>query len=200
MMTRCNAAPRARTRFAHDSRSRTQSLSAKDCRPRARLFLSRRTSRFLASGRGERQRPTQDGVRRVINLSIETHPDMMSLCTGLGTHGHAWVRCAPRAVSRPTPPPGARARPISRHTPDASHLTARPPAHAHGSTAQSTESHRRQDTSHKDAHYKSPQGSAQMPPPRACKSRSCTNAQSMHLPAISTEYVSSPAPVSHGIA
>jgi hypothetical protein len=118
----------------------------------------------------------------------------------MGMPGVRWaaaLRSARRLPARPHP---GRARAPSHVTPDASHLTARPPAHAHGSTAQSTESQRRQDTSHKDAHYKSPQGSAQMPPPRACKSRSCTNAQSMHLPAISTEYVSSPAPVSHGIA
>jgi hypothetical protein len=67
-----------------------------------------------------------DGVRRVIILSIETHPDMMSLSIVYWT-GYSWAclgalgRCAalPPAPARrlpPTPPPGARARPISRHT------------------------------------------------------------------------------------
>ena len=199
---------RCSTAGTHALRARFQKQNpvpkrAKDCRPRApaRLFLSGVSPH--GRGFGPRREAEFFGVRRVIILSIETHPDMMSLCTGLGTHGHAWVRWAAalRSARRlpHAPTRGARA-PGSHVTPDASHLTARPPAHAHGSTAQSTESQRRQDTSHKDAHYKSPQGSAQMPPPRACKSRSCTNAQSMHLPAISTEYVSSPAPVSHGIA
>ena len=143
-----------------------------------------------------------DGVRRVIILSIETHPDMMSLSIVYWT-GYSWAclgalgRCAalPPAPARrlpPTPPPGARARPISRHT---RRLRISPHAHRPTPTAA-----RHSPQSHKDSHYKSPQGSAQMPPPRACKSRTCTHAQSMHLPAISTEYVSSPAPVSHGIA
>lgn len=87
---------------------------------------------------GPRREATQDGVRRVIILSIETHPDMMSLCTGLGTHAGmpGALRSARRLPLPPRPHPGGARAP--HLTPDASHLTARPRQHG---TAQSTESH-----------------------------------------------------------
>jgi hypothetical protein len=94
-----------------------------------------------------------DGVRRVIILSIETHPDMMSLSIVYWT-GYSWAclgalgRCAalppaPRAVSRPRPHPG-RARAPSHVTPDASasHRTPTGPRpRQHGTVHRVTRTH-----------------------------------------------------------
>ena len=157
-MTRCDAAPRARTRFAHDSRTQSLRLSS------ARTFVpvSPHVAVFSV---GPRREATQDGVqRRVIILSIETHPDMMSLCTGLGTHGHAWVRWAAalrsaRRLPHARPPPGgARAPHLTSHpTPHISPHAHRPTPTAARHSPQSHTVDKTQVTrTHTTSHHKVP--------------------------------------------